>query len=215
MVWTAYTDSFIGCMNAKYHFSFWRPATAIPNGDLSGNSATVADPRWTALGATPNHPEYPAAHGCVSGAVAATVESFFGTPDVVLIVNSAVTNTTHTFTHISQLEREVFGARIYAGFHYRHSLEQGFLLGHRVAGHLTRRLFPTFPRSAMTGSDANRTEKERSNEVACRFPGWAWPSGLVCCINREDFQNENISQHFRLDRRHGDGDRRRSRGPND
>jgi hypothetical protein len=136
MLWTAYADSFIGCMNAKYHFSFWRPVTAIQNGGIDGNSATIADPAWTSLGTTPNHPEYPAAHGCVTGAVAATLEGFFGTPDVGLIVSSTVTNTTHTFTHISQLQREVFGARIYAGFHYRHSLEQGFLLGHRVAGRL-------------------------------------------------------------------------------
>jgi hypothetical protein len=136
MVWTAYTDSFIGCMNAKYHFSFWRPVTAIQNALLGGNAATIADPAWTSLGTTPNHPEYPAAHGCVSGAVAGTLEGFFGTPDVVLILNSIVTNTTHTFTHTPQLEREVLAARIYAGFHYRHSLEQGFLLGHRVAGHL-------------------------------------------------------------------------------
>jgi hypothetical protein len=136
MLWTASTDSFIGCMNAKYHFSFWRPVTAIQNAGLAGNAATLADPAWVSLGTTPNHPEYPAAHGCLTGAVAATLEGFFGTPDVGLIVSSTVTNTTHVFTHVSQLEREVFGARIYAGFHYRHSLEQGFLLGHRVAGHL-------------------------------------------------------------------------------
>jgi len=72
MLWTAVADSFIGCMNAKYHFSFWRPVTAIQNGDLDGNSATVPDPSWMPLGITPNHPEYPAAHGCVTGAVSKT-----------------------------------------------------------------------------------------------------------------------------------------------
>jgi hypothetical protein len=136
MLWAAYADSFIGCMNAKYHFSFWRPVTAIQNAGLGGNSATVADQGWTPLAVTPNHPEYPAAHGCVTGAVAGTLESFFGAPDIGLIVSSTVTNTTHAFTHTNQLEREVFGARIYAGFHYRHSLEQGFLLGRCVAAHL-------------------------------------------------------------------------------
>ena len=44
MVWTGFADAFIGCMNAKYHFSFWRPVTAIRNGDIDGNAATVADP---------------------------------------------------------------------------------------------------------------------------------------------------------------------------
>ena|SRR5438094_349634 len=28
-LWTGYTDAFIGCTNAKYIFSFWRPVAAI------------------------------------------------------------------------------------------------------------------------------------------------------------------------------------------
>ncbi len=69
MVWTGFADSFIGCMNAKYHFSFWRPVTAIGNAGLAGNPLTIADPTWTPLGITPNHPEFPAAHGCVHSLV--------------------------------------------------------------------------------------------------------------------------------------------------
>jgi hypothetical protein len=32
-------------------------------------------------------------------------------------------------------------ARIYAGFHYHHSLVQGFVLGHKVAKHVTGEYF--------------------------------------------------------------------------
>ncbi|MFB3917711.1 MAG: vanadium-dependent haloperoxidase [Terriglobales bacterium] len=46
MAYSASADGFIGCMNAKYHFSFWRPVTAIQNGDIDGNPDTVADPGW-------------------------------------------------------------------------------------------------------------------------------------------------------------------------
>jgi hypothetical protein len=141
MVWTSFADSFIGCMNAKYHFSFWRPVTAIRNAGLSGNPATVANPTWTPLGTTPNHPEFPAAHGCVTGAVAQTLTGFFGTPHVTLIVSSTVTKTTHTFTDMRELEEEVHGARIYAGFHYHHSLVEGFELGHNVANHMFKNFF--------------------------------------------------------------------------
>src|SRR5229473_4742834 len=70
ILWTSFGDSIIGCFNAKYHFSFWRPVTAILNGGIDGNPNTVADPTWMPLGVTPNHPEYPAAHGCVTGAIA-------------------------------------------------------------------------------------------------------------------------------------------------
>ncbi|HZR31675.1 MAG TPA: vanadium-dependent haloperoxidase, partial [Terriglobales bacterium] len=87
MLSVAFTDGGIGCFNAKYHFSFWRPVTAIPNGDLDGNPDTEADPTWLPLAPTPPHPEFPAAHGCATGAIAGTLENFFGTPNVKFSVN--------------------------------------------------------------------------------------------------------------------------------
>jgi len=135
MVWTAVADSFIGCWNAKYHFSFWRPVTAIQNGGIDGNSATVPDPTWMPLGITPNHPEYPSAHGCLTGAVAGILKGYFGTPNVDFTVSSTVFNPVHvhTFNSTKDLEQEVEGARIYIGFHYHHSVVQGIVLGQHVA----------------------------------------------------------------------------------
>ena len=141
MSFTSLADAYIGCFNAKYHFSFWRPVTAIRNGDIDGNELTVADPAWTPLGVTPGHPEYPAAHACLTGSLANTLEQYFGTPHVHLTVSSAVTNTTHYFQNVHELEREIEGARIYAGFHYHHSLVQGFLLGHKVSQNVTANYF--------------------------------------------------------------------------
>jgi hypothetical protein len=146
MLWTGYTDAFIGCMNAKYAFSFWRPVTAIQNGDIDSNPDTLPDPSWTPLGTTPNHPEYPAAHGCVSGAAASTLTRFFDqeTP-LNFAVSSIVTNTSHSFATPRDLEREVFNARIYAGFHYRHSLRDGFHLGHQVVQQMLKSFFNARP----------------------------------------------------------------------
>ena len=141
MLSVAFTDGGIGCFNAKYHFSFWRPVTAIPNGDIDGNPDTEADPTWLPLAPTPPHPEFPAAHGCATGAIARTLENFFGTPNVKFSVNSAATHTTHTYYNVGQLETEAYWARIYAGFHYRHSLDEGFKLGHRVAKQLNQNFF--------------------------------------------------------------------------
>ncbi|HEY6765096.1 MAG TPA: vanadium-dependent haloperoxidase [Candidatus Sulfotelmatobacter sp.] len=141
MSFTSLADAYIGCFNGKYHFSFWRPVTAIRNGDIDGNELTIADPTWTPLGVTPGHPEYPAAHACLTGSLADTLEQYFGTPRVHLTVSSAVTNTTHYFQNVHELEREIEGARIYAGFHYHHSLIQGFLLGHRVSQNVTANYF--------------------------------------------------------------------------
>jgi hypothetical protein len=150
MLWAGFADAGIGCWNAKYTFSFWRPVTAIRAG--GGNPLLMGDPGWTPLAATPAHPEYPAAHGCVTGVVAATLKAYFRTPHVQLSVSSTVTNTTHTFDNLNELQREVFGARIYAGFHYNHSLVEGFELGHKVAHHMSRKFFRV---------SHERTEKDR------------------------------------------------------
>jgi hypothetical protein len=142
MLWTGYADAAIGCFNAKYHYSFWRPVTAIPDG--GGNAALTADPGWTPLGTTPNHPEYPAAHACDASAISHVIEGYFGTQEVHLVVDSlAFTDGVHThvFENTNDLFTEVFWARIYAGFHFYHSLEDGGTLGHRVAQQLLRRHF--------------------------------------------------------------------------
>jgi hypothetical protein len=141
MVYASEADAIIGCFNAKYHFSFWRPVTAIQNGDIDGNPDTVPDPGWMPLGTTPAHPEYPAAHACLTGALANVLKDYFGSPNLQISIDSKVTGTIHTFNSIGELQKEVEFARIYAGFHYHHSLVQGFVLGHKVAQHVVGNYF--------------------------------------------------------------------------
>jgi hypothetical protein len=69
LVAIASDDAFIAVFDAKYHYNFWRPVTAIRNADLTGNKATPRDPAWLPFGQsslpsgdTPMHPEYPCAH---------------------------------------------------------------------------------------------------------------------------------------------------------
>jgi hypothetical protein len=139
MLWTGYADSVIGCWNAKFSFSFWRPVTAIRAG--GGNPQLTGDPAWTPLAATPAHPEYPAAHGCVTGAVSTILAGYFGTHRVQFSVDSLVTHTTHTYDSTNDLMREVEAARIYAGFHYHHSVVEGRELGRKVAHQLVEEFF--------------------------------------------------------------------------
>jgi len=134
MLWTGYGDAAIGCYNAKYTYGFWRPVTAIPAG--GGNSDLSADATWTALGTTPAHPEYPAAHGCITGAVTTAIAGYFGTTKVHVVTDSTAFTDglhTHIFEDTRDFMDEVFWARIYAGFHYHHSLEDGRQLGQSVA----------------------------------------------------------------------------------
>ena len=73
-------NTFIADWDAKFTYNFWRPVTAIRNGDMDGNDATERDPGWTPLNATPMHPEYPSQAAIISGAAVAILESVFG-PD--------------------------------------------------------------------------------------------------------------------------------------
>src|SRR5262249_12836201 len=75
LVSTAVADAYIAVFDAKYHYDFWRPITAIRNGDIDGNPATELDAIWQPIDNTPMHPEYPCAHCITSAAVAAVVEA--------------------------------------------------------------------------------------------------------------------------------------------
>jgi hypothetical protein len=150
MLWAGYSDAAIGCFNAKYRFGFWRPVTAIAAGGgsspLFGASTDLpADPTWTPSGgATPAHPEYPAAHGCITAAVSSLIADFFAATRVTISIDSkAFTDGVHqhTLTDTRDLMDEVFWARIYAGFHFFHSLEAGRQLGQSVASQVVRNHF--------------------------------------------------------------------------
>jgi Vanadium chloroperoxidase N-terminal domain len=78
----AEADAMIAVMDAKYKYAFWRPITAIRNGDNDGNVATERDATWQPIDNTPMHPEYPCAHCIVSSALASAVEAMLGSSDI-------------------------------------------------------------------------------------------------------------------------------------
>jgi hypothetical protein len=130
---TAILDSQIACWDAKFHYNFWRPVTAIRAGAVDGNPLTEPDPTWIGLAVTPAHPEYPAAHGCWTSATARILEHFNGTKRVRFVLDSAATGTTRVFKRTDDLRAEIINARVYGGMHYRNSVEVGATLGGQVA----------------------------------------------------------------------------------
>jgi hypothetical protein len=125
------TDALIGCWDAKYHYEFWRPFTAISAGD--GNPGLVADPTWTPLLATPDHPEYPSAHSCLTTALGDTLAAFLHTRAINFDMTSTVTGTTHHFATVNQMVTEMANARVWGGIHWRFSTVAGTTIGHNVA----------------------------------------------------------------------------------
>jgi len=138
----AVADSYISVFDAKYHYDFWRPITAIRNGDIDDNAATELDPTWQPIDNTPMHPEYPCAHCISSAAMAAVIESVLGSPDIpeVAMTSPTAPGVTHRWTNVWAYADEVAMARIYAGFHYRFSTRVGQDMGRKIGRHVMQNL---------------------------------------------------------------------------
>ena len=143
-------DAQIACLNAKYHFRFWRPVSAIDPTSVQttdgfggtayddGNPNTVEQPGWRPLIQTPNHPEYPAAHGSLTGAMSEVFTAITGTNkfDLAIPGLDPATNTmtaSRTFATADDLRDDIVNARVWAGVHYRFSGQAGVKLGEKVA----------------------------------------------------------------------------------
>ena len=140
LVAMAEADAYIAVMDAKYHYEFWRPITAIRNGDLTGNPAVSLEAGWQPIADTPMHPEYPCAH-CICGAtLAAVVETLFDTADVAEVAMTSATapGVTHRWTNLWAMAKEVSEARIWAGFHYRFSTRVGTDMGHQIGEYVVK-----------------------------------------------------------------------------
>lgn len=130
----ALADAGIACWDAKYHYNFWRPVTAIVRADEDGNAGTEARPDWQALLNTPPHPEYPSGHSAFSGAAVAVLSATFGTDRIGFTVRSdALPGVQRTFTSLRTCAEECGESRVYGGIHYRFSCEAGLRLG-KVVG---------------------------------------------------------------------------------
>jgi hypothetical protein len=145
------SDAGIACWDSKYHYLFWRPIMAIRNAQIDGNPATTPDPSWTPLLTTPNHPEYPAAHTCLTGAEAEMYATVLGTHHIDVTIHGSADGTpnnwaaTHTFKTVNDLQREVVNARVWAGLHYRGSALEGLEIARDVARWTLRRYFQPTP----------------------------------------------------------------------
>jgi hypothetical protein len=141
MAHVAGSDAMIACFDAKYHYLSWRPLHAIQRADTDGNPLTEPDPGWQPLRATPNHPEYPSAHACHSTAIAVALESFFGTSAVPFTLDSLVTGETRSYRRLRDVVPEVNRARVWAGFHFRSSDQEGSSLGRKVGRYVSEHFF--------------------------------------------------------------------------
>jgi hypothetical protein len=129
----AAADAYIAVFDAKYTYNFWRPITAIRNGDTHGNAAMTRVSDWEPLLTTPLHPEYPCAHCITSAAIAAVLEREFGAAfPAVTMTSPTAPGVVRRWTSAKAFTDEVSVARIYGGIHYRTSTVVGQTMGRQI-----------------------------------------------------------------------------------
>ena len=162
-------DAIIAVLDAKYHYNFWRPITAIRNGDIDGNPATDREATWQPIATTPMHPEYPCAHCIQSGSVAGVVKAVLGTVDIPEIAMTSPTapGVTHRWTNMTAFTEEIANARIWAGFHYRFSTRVGTDMGLQIGEYVVKNVMqPVVDEFTMNECPAGLLEEPEITAVA-------------------------------------------------
>lgn len=140
----AMDDALIAVFEAKYHYDFWRPATAIRNGDIDGNRATARDAAWSSYLDAPMHPEYPSGHAILAAAVGTVIRAENGTKPLPVLETASPTakGATRRWNSVDAFVQEVVDARVWAGIHYRFTGEASIEMGRRIGELAARRFAP-------------------------------------------------------------------------
>jgi hypothetical protein len=138
----ALADGYIAMVDSKNHYNYWRPVTAIQNGEADGNPDTTGDTTWTPLRGTPPDQDYASGHSIEGGAGAEVLKQFFGTDQisfqdcsVTLPAGSTCSDETPVFrsyASFSEAAAENAYSRILIGFHFRKSVEEGTEYGRKI-----------------------------------------------------------------------------------
>ncbi len=118
----AAADAAITCWDSKLYYAFWRPLTAIQEGDDDGNPRTDGDTSWHPLINNPNYPDYTSGANNITGAMTRSLRLFFGTDEFTFVVTSNspfAVQKSRTYNRFSDAARDVVEARILLGIHFR------------------------------------------------------------------------------------------------
>lgn len=156
----AQADAGIATWEAKYHYDFWRPITAIRDGGLDGNPDTVEDPAWEPLAApgdgfaadfTPPFPAYVSGHAAFGAATFRVLLDFYGTNDMAFTLTSEEMDgdprpsVERSFKRFSDAALENALSRIYLGIHWDFDAFAGIELGNNVADWVADRALRPVP----------------------------------------------------------------------
>lgn len=130
----ALTDAYTAGWDAKYHYNFWRPFTAIRSAATDGNAATAPDAAWEPLLPTPPVPDYPSTHSALGNAGATVLAHVLGDKTAFTVTSFTADSPggTRSFGGFSQAAKENADSRVMAGLHFRFACDAGLSLGENV-----------------------------------------------------------------------------------
>ena len=165
----AMADSQISVYETKYHYNFWRPETAIREGDDDLNPNTVGDPTWLPFVTTPPYPDHSSGANNIVGSVTTILQLFFGTDEMDFTVSSTAANlmtNPRSYQRFSDVQQEVEDVRIYQGIHFRFADEDGRSQGGRIAHWAFQKFLRPLPGEQVRSSKADGPSPDL---VPCQF----------------------------------------------
>jgi hypothetical protein len=132
----ATADAVITAWDSKRHFAFWRPLTAIQQGNADDNPQTVGKPDWQPFINTPPYPDYTSGANTVSAAMTRILARYFRSDKMTFTVssgNALATVNPRTYHRFSAVEDDIVEVRIYQGIHFRFADTVGRRQGEAVA----------------------------------------------------------------------------------
>lgn len=147
----AQADVPISVFESKYHYTFWRPVTAIRWLD-DGNPDTKPDAGWTPYLVTPPYPDYPCGTPALAGAGTEILRDFFATDDFPWTAASGFPGqpgvpagtVVRTYRTFSGAADESAMARVYAGIHFGTGCHVGVKQGEKIARYAFEHLLRPF-----------------------------------------------------------------------
>jgi len=135
----AISDALFSVFDTKYHYTFWRPETAIHAGDLDSNPRTDANPSFVPLITTPCFPSYPSAHASASYSAREVLERLFSSGrHSITLSNPALPGLIFKYRRLQEITDDIDDARVYGGIHFRFDQEAGARMGRRVGAYVYR-----------------------------------------------------------------------------
>jgi hypothetical protein len=133
----AISDALVTVMESKYHYTFWRPATAVPAGDSDGNPSTIGDPAFIPFIPTPCFPSYPSAHASASYAARRIIQLIWGSSGhSIELEDAAVPGITLHYATLKAITDDIDDARVYGGIHFRFDQDAGRRQGRRIGNYV-------------------------------------------------------------------------------